>query len=235
MAYLVFPLISLIKVAYINEWAFLGNRGVFASFAWHEWLYYISFPILAASIYSVSTIGYRIFLALSTTVLLYTAVLYFKGGAQSLYLGFIGQMFTLGLVGHFLRTHTLSPYFNPKLQWWKRPQRHFVKLGAQVRVYQSIMECRIMDISSGGCFVNVKRPLNVGDKLWLHLSLDHFHFTVLCKVMWVKKENPTGRGLMFTGMGFTEKMRMKQMIRHLQKSQKTIDATHLSDDRVIAA
>jgi Tfp pilus assembly protein PilZ len=218
LAYLMAPIGNIMQVAWINNWPYFGPRSVFNHFSSFEWTLLCVFPLVALGIYRVAKWGYMLFLGLSAFLLVNNTFMYFKNPAYSLYIVMLFHLVTIGLVGFFLQKHIISPYFNPNLKWWERDHRYTVNLGAQVRIRQILVECNVLDISKKGCFVDMQNPLDMGDMVWINLTLGTFQFSVLCKVMWHRPIEPTGYGLRFMGMEKEDVKNIKKMIDYLHKS-----------------
>ncbi|MDZ4676193.1 MAG: PilZ domain-containing protein [Oligoflexia bacterium] len=217
-AYLLAPLGNIIQVAWINNWPYFGPRSVFHHFSNYEWLLLACFPIVAYGIHSVAKWGYFAFLACSAYLLLQNTFMYIKNPAYSIYIVVLFHLVTIGCVGFFLQKHIISPYFNPNLKWWERDTRFNVNLGAQMRIRQIMIDCNVLDISKKGCYVDMKARLDLGDMVWINLSLGPIQFSVLSKVMWHRAVEPTGYGLMFMGLAKEDTKNIKKMIDYLHKS-----------------
>jgi hypothetical protein len=85
-----------------------------------------------------------------------------------------------------MQKHVMAPYFNPELRWWDRDDRLAVNLGVQIRLKYSTLQCSILDISAGGCFVETNEEVVPGVSR-MRIRLSDLDLTALGKVVWVNR------------------------------------------------
>ena len=211
------PIVTIVQLAWTNNWPYFGVRSVFWRFSQQEWLTFASYPLVALGVFSVRRWGYFAFLGLTGFQVFKNGYAYYLTPSYTHYLVVLAQLSSMGIMGFFLRKHIIAPYFNPSLRWWVRSPRHDISLDAQVRIDDKPYECTILDVSLTGCFADIRQKLNLEDLVWLHLSLNKMDFSIMGKVVRVSEKNPKGYGLMFLGMGDTEKKSLQRIIDHLLK------------------
>jgi Tfp pilus assembly protein PilZ len=221
LLYVLAPLGNVLQIAYFNHWPLAGPRSVFNHFSFYEWCILAVFPVVAFGIWRVTRWGYVACLTFAGFLVLHNTYWYFTNQAYSPYVVLLFQLVTFAIVGVFVQKHVMAPYFNPKIRWWENDPRYKVNLTAELRQEQKIQNCQILDLSVGGCFAQSKKDYLLGDVVWITLNLDQtHHFTCEAKVVWVKKQENSGYGLMFTQVEKTESLKIKTLIKELQKASK---------------
>lgn len=216
------PVGNLFQIAYFNHWPLTGPRGVANHLNHYEWIILGFFPVVAWGVFRVAKWGYWLCVSfLAFLILNNTYTLLFNEKAYSPYVVILFQLVTLGVVGFFLNHHIAAPYFNPKMRWWETRTRYRVNLRAQLRMGQTLIECQVLDISAGGCFVSCQSDLSTHDVLWMNVSLNEQHgLTTMAEVVWVKNNEPLGYGLAFKSLQRDEKKALSRILLELKIASK---------------
>ena len=220
LLYLLAPLGNILQNAFFNQWPLRGPRSVFFHLSLYEWMVLAVFPVVAFGIWRVAMWGYVSCMGFAGFLILHNIYGYFSNRAYSPYVVLLFQMCIFALVGIFLQKHIMAPYFNPNIRWWENEPRYKVDLTAQLRQEQKIQNCQVLDISVSGCFAQSKKEYALGDLVWITINLDETHVTCQAKIVWVKDKPTAGYGLRFTQMEKSEQVKIKSLIKHLQKVSK---------------
>ncbi len=119
------------------------------------------------------------------------------------------------------RKRIREAYFNPKIRWWETPKRHHADFDGVFDVNGKQITAPILDISVGGCFVDL--PIDGageyqsrGDKN-LKIDICHGGIQMACEGRIVRtSENPHGVGIMFLNSSKAHRRQVKEIIRSLQ-------------------
>jgi len=236
LAYLIAPIGNVLQIAYFNHWPLKGPRSVFNHLSNYEWMVLAFFPIVAYGIWRVAKWGYFLCLGFAAFLIVQNTYALFVNDSYSPYVVLLFQLVSFAIAGLFVQKHIAAPYFNPNMRWWESDPRYKVDFKAQARMGQTHMKCAILDVSMGGCFVELKKALKLDDLIWIHLSFEKCHVTALSKIVWVKPGEIKGYGLMFVSMEKSDETSLHQLIKDLKKSyKKSIAQKHQKDDSILSA
>ncbi len=121
----------------------------------------------------------------------------------------------------FLRHSVRSPFHNPALRWW---ERQHMRYGASFKVTLrkssgGVIHAQGINLSSGGCFVELgtEQQLSAKDRLDIELTYEHFEpFRAKGRVSWVSSGqgiNPRGAGIAFTRADRPNRMLLSAILR----------------------
>jgi len=218
--YLLEPFGNLIQAAYVNKLPLYGEDSILSHLIWSDWIILCLFPLVAFGIYSVRKWGWYLFVGFSVLLISYNLYVYFHLNPNYRFetvLLFI--LIITGLSAVFFRKHVYSPYFNPRLRWWEVASRYKIPLDAKILTDDATVDCRMVDISSTGCFVNYSGELARGTTVWLVIKCSGVEIQCLGSVVRKSTESEhTGYGIYFQSMSRETKLKLKRLIRTLEAS-----------------
>jgi len=118
-------------------------------------------------------------------------------------------IYTVSL-GYFINPRIRRLYFDPKLHWWRTKPRYETNAPCLVRYKQRWYYPTLLNLSSGGCFIEWRQPLEKGTsfELWVPLPVPLGISTLKAKaqIRW-QSQNPlrSGVGIQFEGLQKKEK------------------------------
>ena len=112
------------------------------------------------------------------------------------------------------RSRVREAYFNPKIRWWERPERHPVKFDGVFEMNGDKITAPILDISIGGCFVDLHKPNQIGETMKIQFNQNGVQLTCVGRIV-RSSEDPRGIGIMFMNLSRSDRKQIKQIIKGL--------------------
>ena len=212
------PVGNLIQAAYINKLPLLGANSILSHLIWSDWIILGLFPVVAVGVFMVRKWGWYLFVGFSVVLITYNLYVY-------LYLNQNYQLHTVMLFilivtvmsAVFFRKHVYAPYFNPRLRWWEVASRYNIAFDTKIITNETTLDCRLLDISMSGCFVNDAGELSVGESVWLIIKCAGDEIKCLGKI--VRKSpgsDSSGYGIFFQTMSRETRLKLKRLIQTLE-------------------
>ena len=212
------PAGNLIQASIINNLPLFGEHSILYHLIWSDWVILCLFPIVGVGIYMVRKWGYYLFIGFSLLLIAYNLYVYFVMNPNyQLHIVLMFIIMITGMSSVFLRKHIYAPYFNPRLRWWEVASRYRIHLNTSLLINNANLECRTLDISSTGCFVNYAGNLIEGNSVWLTIQCAGVEINCLGKIVRRSMDtaNP-GYGIYFQAMSQQTKLKLNRLIRHLE-------------------
>ncbi len=111
-------------------------------------------------------------------------------------------------------------YFNPKIRWWETPKRHHANFDGTFEINGKQITAPILDISIGGCFVDLPTDGGYQSRESENLKIDirHNDIEMACEGRIVRRsEAPRGVGIMFLDSSKSHRKQVKAIIRSLER------------------
>lgn len=161
--------------------------------------------------------GYFFFFGFSSSVIGYSIyLLVFDHSELSVF--HIATVVLLCLTAGFLVQNSVAaPYFNPRLRWWERDERHKVDVLAEFKIDGKLIKAPILDISESGVFAGLLMELAVGDTLSMRLRLLDFDFTSDLKVIRKSANQVPGYGLSFVDLARSQNKELRRILLYLSQ------------------
>jgi Tfp pilus assembly protein PilZ len=183
-------------------------------------------------IYLVSRVGYWLFVSHSAWVLVSWIIIYVRTNNMHpimLVLGIVGIISTIFVIALLLQKSILSPFFNPRIRWWKNPPRYLVSNSEQLS-FKSICDddsCKVYDINVNGCFLTGKDFHNrykIGDEYDFQLFIKGHPIHVAGTIVWInppQSDNgkPAGIGVKFRQMDLRHRKELKHILKVLSEEK----------------
>ena len=187
---------------------------------WCDWVILSLFPVVGLGIYMVRKWGWYLLVGFSFVLIFYNinVYLYLNPNYQlSTVILFI--VFVIVTTGIFFSRHIFELYFNPRLRWWEVAPRYKLDINTNSKmvIKKKTKSCRILDISSTGCFVKYAGHMCIGDSIRLIIQSSKFKLNCSGKVARKSiKQNRTGYGIYFESMSRDTKHQIRNMTRTLK-------------------
>jgi hypothetical protein len=184
------------------------------------WVLFVASVLAAFGVWRVRPWGFFLFFAFVTGVVVTDLHHIINNPKTVNYWDFVDAFLVVAGTIFILQRHVSAPYFNPKIRWWERPERHKVSLKAVLLVGGKPMGCQILDISQSGCFMDTEAYLSIGDIAAIDLVFQEFKFE--CPVQVIRHSHkPKGVGLMFIECTIENQREIRRIIKTLKRNLKT--------------
>lgn len=148
----------------------------------------------------------------------------FKVPIYYIILGTMGIVATFVVVAALLRKSILSPFFNPRLRWWKNPPRFIVDESDNITTEFNNKLCKVYDINEFGCFLigdEFYKDHDINENVNFFVSINNEKIHITGEVVWINKptnniDKPIGMGIKFTHMNSEDKNRLKKVMKDMK-------------------
>jgi hypothetical protein len=219
--YLLEPVGNLVQAAYINKVPVFGSQGILSHLIWSDWIILCLFPIVGIGIYMVRKWGWYLFLSFSALLVFYNLFVFiYLNPNYPLAVVIFFILITTAITAFFLRKNVYAPYFNPRLRWWEIAARYRVPLETTLATTKGALNCKTVDISETGCFVEHHEDLPLGSVVMLEFHCNGMEISCMGKIVSRRaseRENCQGYGIMFQAIPSEMKKRIRQLIWFFEK------------------
>jgi len=219
--YFLEPVGNLAQAAYINNVPFFGSQGILAHLLWSDWIILALFPIVGIGIFMVRKWGWYLLLAFSALLIFYNILVYkYLNPNYSLEVVILFILVISVTSGFFLRKSVYAPYFNPRLRWWEIAVRYRVPLATTLATNKGAVDCKTVDISETGCFIEYEELLGLGSMVMLEFHCNGMNIDCMGKVVNHRAgegEEHHGYGIMFQAVPPEMKKRIRQLLWFFEK------------------
>lgn len=178
-------------------------------------------------IWMVSRVGLALMLTHAAWILFTSLALALNNTGLPWYMVLAGAgTATPVLVMPFLLKEIFSPFFNPRLRWWKNPPRFVVKAENEIQA-QCLENCSIYDINRNGCYLtgDLAKAYKPGQEVEFTLFHQEKEVKVKGAVVWVnteqeKTQKPQGMGVRFLKTDAQTSSLIKALVSDLDKAGK---------------
>jgi hypothetical protein len=230
-AYFFTPLANILMSAWVNHWPLTGPRAVYQHFNFSDWFILSCFPIVALAIYRASRLGNIFFLSFSMFMIVYSSYSYLYNPIYSLYVVLLFNIATLGVVGFFLQKHIWAAYYDPAFRWWEHPYRYKTELKVEILIRQIVIDARVLDISSTGCFIETTCIFSLSEPIELSfLSVSEEPVLIEAQIVWLRNQELRGYGVEFKNLGKNQRLYLKDLIASIKLSGKVEKFKNNSSD-----
>ena len=218
LIYLFEPIGNLIQAAYINNLPLVGENSILSHLIWSDWIILGLFPVVALGVFMVRKWGWYLFVGFSVVLIAYNLYVYFYLNPNyQLHTVLLFILIVTAMSAVFFRKHVYAPYFNPRLRWWEVPSRYNITLATKILTNDTALNCRLLDISVSGCFVNYAGELSVGESVLLIIQCAGNEIKCMGKI--VRKSTKTdhsGYGIYFQTLSRETRLKLKRLIKTLE-------------------
>jgi hypothetical protein len=169
--YLSFPISYITVMAFLFEiptrrclslvfspfYILLSLLAIFTSFAMREVRYW----------------AWYLFLGLNLLLVYENLMLMQYGESTNWGPAYLFSVFLLFLLSYRVSRELRVPWVMPKIRWWESDPRHKLQLPAQILYAKDDskpVDCEILDLDVGGCFVRTRAPFEVDERVQVRLS-----------------------------------------------------------------
>lgn len=215
------PVGNLVQAAYINKLPLTGSGGILSHLLWSDWIILGLFPIVGVGIYMVRKWGWYLLLAFSALLIFYNIFVYkyLNPNYPLALVVFFILVITL-LSAFFLRKNVYAPYFNPRLRWWEIAARYRVPLETTLATSHGAVDCKTVDISETGCFIEYEELLSLGSMVMLEFHCNGIDIDCMGKVVNHRAgtgDQHHGYGIMFQAVPSEMKKKIRQLLWFFEK------------------
>ena len=188
--YFLEPFGNLIQAAYINQMPLFGHGSILSRLLWSDWIILALFPIVAIGIYMMKKWGWYLFLGFSALLIFYNIYVY----------KFLNPNYSLKIhPGLHPDNHAhLSALPEEKRTLLLQSEAPVVGNREAVRVplntfllfKDGSMECKTLDISETGCFVELRDDLPLGAQVITEFECGNIEINCLGQI--VNKRSESG-------------------------------------------
>ena len=171
--------------------------------------------VVAYSVWRVRLWGYIVLFIFGAAVIAVDAAQLIKDPKSINPFYFVDLVLVAGAFFLMTRQRVREVYFNPKIRWWERPERHNVNFDGVFELNNQRIAAPILDISVGGCFVDLNTPQQIDKILKIEINHDGVQFACDGRIVRLSAE-PRGAGIMFLNLPRSSRQRIKQIIKSLQ-------------------
>jgi hypothetical protein len=218
LIYLFEPVGNLIQAAYINKLPLMGEDSILTHLIWSDWIILGLFPVVAFGVFMVRKWGWYLFVGFSAVLISYNLYVYlYLNPNYQLHTVLLFILSVTAMSAIFFRKHVYAPYFNPRLRWWEVASRYKITLDTKILTDESVLKCRLLDISESGCFVNNTGELSIGESVLLIIQCAGNEIKCTGKI--VRKSNKienAGYGIYFQAISKETRLKIKRLIRTLE-------------------
>ncbi len=218
LIYLFEPFGNLIQAAYVNNLPLFGENSILSHLFWSDWIILGLFPVVALGVFMVRKWGWYLFIGFSVLLIAYNLFVYlYLNPNYQLYTVLLFILIVTAMSAVFFRKHVYAPYFNPRLRWWEVASRYNITLAAKILTNDTSLDCRLLDISASGCFVNYAGDLAVGESVLLIIQFGEDEIKCMGKI--VRKSTKTdqsGCGIYFQTVSKETRLKLKRLIKTLE-------------------
>jgi hypothetical protein len=208
------PIVALCLVYYsVKKMGFQVTTALFIDL----WILSAASVVAAFGIWRVRPWGFILFFIFALLVVSADVTHIIKNPKTLNFWDFIDvTLVSLGII-FILQRQARAPYFNPKIRWWERPERHKIDLNATLIVADKTIESQLLDISESGCFIDTPHMFSSGDAATLKLSYEQNTFQSPVRVIRTST-TPKGVGLMFVETTDLNSKEIRKIIKGLKKN-----------------
>jgi len=184
--------------------------------------------LVAIGIFLVSKWGFFLYIGYTSWTIISYVIIMIRGVKVPFYLISIGIFSSiLAITLPFLFKHIFSPFFNPRLRWWKVPPRFYVQGSEEIKSVCTPEECRIYDVNIHGCYLtgNFFKIYKTGQIIDFELYIKDQKFNVSGQIVWMnsseeKSQKPIGMGVKFVNLQGVVKEDIHKILQELKKEGK---------------
>lgn len=127
--------------------------------------------------------------------------------------------FNIAVVSYLMIPTVWSLYSNPKAAWWRSKERYLLNHTGNVKGGHGVTECRVLDISKGGAFLESTWELGTTEDITVSFNYSGLLFSAKAKIVHGSKRNVLafGYGIQFKEMDRSNSKALSQILNSLKQ------------------
>ena len=220
IGYLASPFFILLQGALVHGIPLFGPGSIAARLFFTDIIILFFYPVVAAAVFSVRKWGWYLFIAGVLVLIGYNVFVFFLSPLYNYILLILYNLALAVVAGLLFRKHVIAPYFNPRLRWWESEPRYRIDIDIVVRLEKGDAAGDILDISSGGCYIELDHTCRLGKVYGLRIRCMSHRVDMRGKVMRVDTapSDKNRYGVMFVKTDADQKVRIDSIMAQLNKS-----------------
>jgi hypothetical protein len=162
IGYVASPIFILLQGSLVHGIPLFGPGSITARLFFTDIIILFIYPVVAVAVFSVRKWGWYLFIAGVMILIGYNVFVSILSPLYNYLLLILYNLALAVVAGLLFRKHVIAPYFNPRLRWWESEPRYRINISINIQIENENMEGDILDISSGGCYMELDCPCRLG-------------------------------------------------------------------------